>query len=64
VAGPVIHATGRSEFKDGLGSGDLVSGYSYHMSVHTGLPDHTMNECRPYSKANGLAMFAIFEYRS
>jgi hypothetical protein len=28
--GPVIQATGRSEFKDGLGSGDFVSGYSYH----------------------------------
>jgi hypothetical protein len=36
VAGPVIQATGRSEFEDG--SGDFVSGYSYHMSVHTGLP--------------------------
>jgi hypothetical protein len=33
VAGPVIQATGRSEFEDGLGSGDFVSGYSYHMSV-------------------------------
>jgi hypothetical protein len=32
VAGPVIQATGRSEFKDGLGLGDFVSGYSYHMS--------------------------------
>jgi hypothetical protein len=42
VAGPVIQATGRSEFADGLGSGDFVSGYSYHMSVRTGLPDHTM----------------------
>jgi hypothetical protein len=28
---PVIQATGRSEFKDGLGSGDFVSCYSYHM---------------------------------
>jgi hypothetical protein len=28
VAGPVIQATGRSEFEDGLGSGDFVSGYS------------------------------------
>jgi hypothetical protein len=37
MAGPVIQATGRSEFKDGLGSG-----YSYHMNVCTGLPDHTM----------------------
>jgi hypothetical protein len=37
VAGPVIQATGRSEFEDGLGSrsGDFVSGYSYHMSVRT-----------------------------
>jgi hypothetical protein len=30
---------GRSEFEDGLGSSDFVSGYSYHMSVCTGLPD-------------------------
>jgi hypothetical protein len=28
VAGPVIQATGMSEFEDGLGSGDFVSGYS------------------------------------
>jgi hypothetical protein len=42
VAGPVIQATGWSEFEDGLGSGDLMLGYSYHMSVRTGLPDHTM----------------------
>jgi hypothetical protein len=42
VADPVIQATGSSEFEDGLGSGDFVSGYSYHMSVCTGLPDHTM----------------------
>jgi hypothetical protein len=41
VAGPVIQATGRSEFEDGLGSGDFVSGYSYHMSVRTWLSDHT-----------------------
>jgi hypothetical protein len=37
MADSVIQATGRSEFEDGLGSG-----YSYHMSVRTGLPDHTM----------------------
>jgi hypothetical protein len=42
VAGHVIQATGRSEFDDGLGSGDFLSGYSYHMSVRTRLPDHTM----------------------
>jgi hypothetical protein len=42
VAGPVIQATERSEFEDGLGSGDFVSGYSYHMSVRTRLPDHTL----------------------
>jgi hypothetical protein len=42
VAGPVIQATGRSEFEDGLGAGDFLLGYSYHMSVRTGLPDHTM----------------------
>jgi hypothetical protein len=41
VAGPVIQATGRSEFEDGLGSGDFVSDYSYHMSVRTRLSDHT-----------------------
>jgi hypothetical protein len=41
VAGPVIQATGMSEFEDGLGSGDFVSGYSYHMSVRTRLSDHT-----------------------
>jgi hypothetical protein len=41
VAGPVIQPTGRSEFEDGLGSGDFVSDYSYHMSVHNRLPDIT-----------------------
>jgi hypothetical protein len=41
VAGPVIQATGRSEFEDGLGSGDFVSGYSYYVSVRTRLSDHT-----------------------
>jgi hypothetical protein len=40
VAGPVIQATGRSEFEDGLGSGDFVSGYSYHMRFCTRLSDH------------------------
>jgi hypothetical protein len=39
VAGPIIQATARSEFEDG--SGDFVSGYSYHMSVRTRLSDHT-----------------------
>jgi hypothetical protein len=38
-AGPVIQVTGRSEFEDGLGSGDFVSDYSYHMSVRTRLPN-------------------------
>jgi hypothetical protein len=42
VGGPVIQATGRLEFEDGLGSGDFMSGSSYHMSVCTGLPDPTM----------------------
>jgi hypothetical protein len=37
----LYQATGRSEFEDGLGSDDFVSGYSYHMSVHTGLADQT-----------------------
>jgi hypothetical protein len=41
-AGPVVQATGRSKFEDGLGSGDFVLGYSYHMIARTGLPDHTM----------------------
>jgi hypothetical protein len=40
VAGPIIQATGRSKFEDGLGSGDFVLGYSYHMSVCTRLSDH------------------------
>jgi hypothetical protein len=40
VVGPVIQATGRSEFEDDLGSGDFVSGYSYHMSVRSRLSDH------------------------
>jgi hypothetical protein len=51
VAGPVIQATGRSEFEDGLGSGDFVSGYSYHMSVALGC---LTIRSRPNSKANGL----------
>jgi hypothetical protein len=42
VTGPVIQATGWSEFEDGLGSGDFVMGYSYHISVRTGLPYHSM----------------------
>jgi hypothetical protein len=42
VVGLAIQATGWSEFEDGLGSGDFVSGYSYHMSVRTRLHDHTM----------------------
>jgi hypothetical protein len=41
VVGPVIKATGRSEFEDGLGSVDFVLGYSYHMSVCTRLSDQT-----------------------
>jgi hypothetical protein len=49
VAGPVIQATGRSEFEDGLGR-VTVSGYSYHMSVRTGLPDHTMQRADQMSK--------------
>jgi hypothetical protein len=65
VAGPVIQATGRSEFEDGLGSGDFVSGYSYHMSVRTRLSDHTK---QTKFQANGLTMlkhlFPLFEYRS
>jgi hypothetical protein len=40
LAGPVIQATGRSKFEDGLGSGDFVSGYSsYHMSVRNKIRD-------------------------
>jgi hypothetical protein len=42
VVGPVIQATGRSDFEDGLGSGDFVSGYSYDINVRTGLPYHTI----------------------
>jgi hypothetical protein len=74
VAGPVIQATGRSEFEDGLGSGDFVSGYSYHMSVVSSTSDIVSAlscltlRSRPNSKANGLAMlkylFPLLEYRS
>jgi hypothetical protein len=56
VAGPVIQATGRSEFEDGLGSGDFVSGYSYHMSVRT------IVESRrdiPYGNRNLLMYFRL-----
>jgi hypothetical protein len=67
VAGPVIQATGRSEFEDGLGSGDFVSDYSYHMSVRTRLPDIT-KQTKFLSQRRGLAMlkhlFPLFEYRS
>jgi hypothetical protein len=41
VEGPVIQTTAWEDgFEDGLGLGESVSGYSYHMSVRTGLPDH------------------------
>jgi hypothetical protein len=67
VAGPVIQATGRSEFEDGLGSGDFVSGCSYHMRLSVAL-GCLIIQCKPNSKANGLAMlkhlFPLFEYRS
>jgi hypothetical protein len=33
VAGLVIQATGRSEFENGLGSGNFMSGYLYLISV-------------------------------
>jgi hypothetical protein len=63
---PVIQATGRSEFEDGLGSGDFVPGYSYHMSDRA-LCCLTI-QCRPNSKANGLAMlmhlYPLYEHRS
>jgi hypothetical protein len=49
VAGPVIQATGRSEFEDGLGSG-----YSYHMSVRTRLPDITKQTKFSREKADQL----------
>ena len=53
VAGPVIQATGKSEFEDGLRPGDFVSDFSCCMSVRTRLPDQMS---RPNSQANGLAM--------
>jgi hypothetical protein len=54
VARTVIQATGRLEFEDGLGSGDIVSGYSYHMSVHTGLPNHAMQTKFQCQRASGV----------
>jgi hypothetical protein len=39
VAGPVIQATGNLRIV--WLTDDFVSGYSYHKSVHTGLPDLT-----------------------
>jgi hypothetical protein len=69
VAGPVIQATGRLEFEDGLGSGDFVSGYSYNMSaLRSGLPDHTMQtkfqSQRPCDVETPAFHFPLFEYRS
>jgi hypothetical protein len=67
VAGPVIQATGRSEFEDGFGSGDFVSGYSYHMSVRTGLPDHTMQtkyqSQRPSDVENTCSLYLSTEVK-
>jgi hypothetical protein len=64
-AGPVIQATGRSEFKDGLGSGDFVSGYSYHMSVRTRLPDHTLQTKFQSQRPRDVKhLFPLLEYRS
>jgi hypothetical protein len=60
VTGPVIQAAGRLEFEDGLGLGDFVSGYSYHRSVCTGLPDHIMQTKLAMLKH----LFPLFEYRS
>jgi hypothetical protein len=68
VAGPVIQATGRSEFEDGLGSGDFVSGYSYLMSVCTRLSDHTKQTKFQSQRLNDVETpvpsILIFEYRS
>jgi hypothetical protein len=63
VAGPVIQATGRSEFEDGFGSGDFVSGYSYHMRVRTGLPDHTMQTNLQRQRPSDVET-PLVEYRS
>jgi hypothetical protein len=66
VAGPVIQATGRSEFEDGLGSGVFVSGYSYYMSVRTRLSDHTKQTKFQSQRPNDVEtpVPSIFEYRS
>jgi hypothetical protein len=66
VVGSVIQATGtgRSEFEDGLRSGDFMSGYSYQMSVRTGFPDLTTHQCRPNSKSMLKHLLPLFEYRS
>jgi hypothetical protein len=55
VAGPVIQATGRSEFKDGLVSGNFVSGYSYHMSdVETPVPSILSTEVKQHRDSQDL----------
>jgi hypothetical protein len=51
VAGPVIQATGRSEFQD------FVSGYSYHMSVRTRLSDHAMQTKFQSQRSSDVAKF-------
>jgi hypothetical protein len=62
VAGSVIQATGRSEFEDGLGSGDFVSGDSYHMSVRTRLSDHTMQTKFQSQRPRDVeTLFPLFE---
>jgi hypothetical protein len=49
--GPAIQTTGRSEFEDGLGSGDYVSDYSNRMTAHW-----TENE-----KKRSFVFFSLFD---
>jgi hypothetical protein len=67
VAGPVIQATRRSEFEDGLGSRRVTLCRATHITWVSALGCLTIRS-RPNSKSNGLTMlkhlFPLFEYRS
>jgi uncharacterized C2H2 Zn-finger protein len=63
---PVIQATVRAEFEDGLGSGDFVPGEdsraSHITSVHTGLPNpKIINTRSPLSKIHFLKLLPFLD---
>jgi hypothetical protein len=51
VAGPVIQAMGGRNLRMGRVT---VSGYSYHMSVRTGLPDYTIQTKFPSQRPSDV----------